>query len=286
MIFNVVFPRHLLASKNLAPKKRMGQNFLADPSTAEMIVRRSGVGPNDVALEVGAGLGALSLPLAGAVKRLYAVEKDSDLIGLLSQVFAENGNENVVLQNADIFDVRLSEMAETEKAPLFVFGNLPYNIASRVIMGLVADRRHVDRAVLMLQREMATRLTARSGTRDYGRLSVMVQYCARVRRLANVAAHLFYPRPKVGSQVIEIDFADAIDEPVVDEGLLEAVVKAAFGRRRKTLKNALANSELAIDADAISRVLSEAGIDPARRAETLSVSEFVALTHAIGRVES
>lgn len=279
----MVFPRHLLASKNLTPKKRMGQNFLAEPSTAEMIVRRSGVGPTDVALEVGAGLGALSLPLARTVKRLYAVEKDRDLIDLLSQVFAENGNENVVLQNADIFDVRISEMAETEKAPLFVFGNLPYNIASRVIMELVADRRHVQCAVLMLQREMATRLTARPGTRDYGRLSVMVQYCARVRRLANVAAHLFYPRPNVDSQVIEIDFADSIDEPVVDEALLKAVVKAAFGRRRKTLKNALANSELAIDADAIWLVLSETGIDPARRAETLSVSEFVALTNAIGR---
>ncbi len=259
----------------------MGQNFLVDPSTAEMIVRRAAVSSADVALEIGAGLGALSVPLARAVKTVYAVEKDRDLIELLSLELAENRIDNLVLINRNFFDVSLSEIAEHEKTKLLIFGNLPYNISSQVIIRLVESRQIIDRAVFMFQKELARRIAAAPGTGDYGRLSVMVQYCARVKRLASIAAHQFYPRPQVDSEVLEIRFAPWTDAAVVDEKVFAAVVKAAFGQRRKTLKNSMGSSELEIGGDVLDELWRKTGIDSSRRAETLSVVEFVTLANAL-----
>ncbi|MDO9265083.1 MAG: rRNA adenine dimethyltransferase family protein, partial [Desulfosalsimonadaceae bacterium] len=144
---------------------------------------------------------------------------------------------------------------------------------------LIRARQSVDRAVLLFQKEVAQRLVVGPGSKDYGRLSVMLQYCADVKKVVTVGPHLFLPKPKVASEVIEIRFKDVIIEPAADERLLSAVVKAAFSTRRKTLKNALMNMEMNIHADTITRVLADAGIDPSRRAETLSVGEFVALSN-------
>lgn len=252
----------------------MGQNFLIDPSTAEMIVRRAEVCPTDVVVEIGPGLGALTIPLARAVMRVIGVEKDRDLIAPLEQVLTEHGIGNAELINKNILDIDFSEIADREGSHLLVFGNLPYNISSQVVIRLIESRRVVDRAVFMFQKEVARRIVAEPATSDYGRLSVMIQYYASVRRLAGIAAHQFYPRPNVDSEVIEIRFESPVNSPAVDEALFSAVVKAAFGRRRKTLRNAMSNSELGIGQNALGRLFEVSGIDPSRRAETLSVPEF------------
>lgn len=277
----MTFPGSLLAARNLAPKKYMGQNFLVDPSTSEMIVRRAGVSPDDTVVEVGAGLGALSVPLARSAKTLYAVEKDRDLVEVLNDVLEKNHIENAIVINKNIFDTDLAAIAERAGGKLSVFGNLPYNISSQIVMWAIEHRRLLDRGVFMFQKEVARRIYAASGSAEYGRLSVMVQYCSRVKKIAGIEAHQFYPRPKVDSEVIEIRFEPGITRPPADEPLFSVVVKAAFGKRRKTLKNALAGSELNLDSRALEYIWHETPIDPGRRAETLSVAEFVELADTI-----
>ncbi|MFO8111776.1 MAG: 16S rRNA (adenine(1518)-N(6)/adenine(1519)-N(6))-dimethyltransferase RsmA [Desulfosalsimonadaceae bacterium] len=280
----MTFPGRILAAKNLFPKKHMGQNFLVDPSTAEMIVRRAGVSAKDAAIEIGAGLGALSVPLARCAKTLYAVEKDRDLMKILSDLFEEKEIGNAILINRNIFDIDLSEIAQAENTKLILFGNLPYNISSQVVIWAIEHRQWIDRAVFMFQKEVAQRIAASPGSGDYGRLSVMVQYCSRVKRIARLDARQFYPRPKVDSEVIEFCFEQGGRPPVVDETLFAAVVKAAFGKRRKTLKNALGSGGIGIDDQTAACLWEKTAINPARRAETLTVSEFVELTNALEKL--
>jgi 16S rRNA (adenine1518-N6/adenine1519-N6)-dimethyltransferase len=165
--------------------------------------------------------------------------------------------------------------------PGVVIGNLPYNLSSQIIIQLITARVFIHRAYLMLQKEMAQRMIAPPGKRDYGRLSVMLQYCAEARVVADAPARLFYPRPKVDSQVIEVVFRERIDYPAEDERMLSRVVKAGFSQRRKTLRNALAGNILQADHARVEAWLGRADIDPRRRAETLAVEEFVRLANLI-----
>jgi 16S rRNA (adenine1518-N6/adenine1519-N6)-dimethyltransferase len=210
---------------------------------------------------------------------VVAVEKDPEMVKVLKSELAARGVGNVVLINQDILTVDIFEMGLQAGRKFVVIGNLPYNISSQIIIALIRDRQSVDRAVLMFQKEVAQRLAVGPGSKDYGRLSVMLQYCAIVKKVATVGPHLFLPRPKVASEVIEICFKDTIGYPAVDEKLLSTVVKAAFSTRRKTLKNALMNMAANIDGDTVIRALGESSIDPSRRAETLSVEEFVRLSN-------
>jgi 16S rRNA (adenine1518-N6/adenine1519-N6)-dimethyltransferase len=242
-----------------------------------MIISRAGLTADDVALEIGAGLGALTIPAARAVRHLYAVEKDADLARALESELRRLDIGNVHIINKDIFNVDIRDFSQKGPEKLVVLGNLPYNISSPVLFYLIDARDVIGRAVLMFQKELARRLMAAPGAKDYGRLSVMLQYFADLKRIATVSAHLFFPKPKVDSEVVEVAFKKKIENPVADEGILSEIVKAAFGKRRKTLKNALTDSSLKADAETIIRILAQAGISPSRRAETLSVSEFVAL---------
>ncbi len=274
-------PRTILKSLNMHAKKQLGQNFLADPSTAEMIVNRSNISEGDVVMEIGPGLGALTIPLARRANKLYAVEKDRDMIPILKTELLMTGLENVELINEDILRVDIESVWEKNRLPMVVMGNLPYNISSQVMIKLISSRKRVRRAVFMLQKELAERLCAEPGKKDYGRLSAVLQYCAEIRSVAEVKAHLFHPRPKVDSEVIEISFFENPEFPARDEEFLFAVIKAAFSKRRKTLKNALTRSELAVETALCNLALENAGIEPARRAETLGIEEFVKLSHAL-----
>jgi len=276
-------PKTLMHAWELFPKKQLGQNFLSDPNTARTIVARGNVGPDDVVFEIGAGLGALTVPLCAAARKVFAVEKDDRLIRLLETELALYHADNVTLLNRNILSVDIPAIALQEAAKLVVFGNLPYNISSQILVKLIESRRHVSRCILMFQKELARRFMAGPGTRDYGRISVMLQYCSEIRHLATVPAHLFYPKPKIDSEVIEIDFSKPSPHEADDEPFLFRVIKAAFSKRRKTLKNALSTSELGLGTAPVSRALEAAGIDPVRRAETLNVEEFVALATALGR---
>lgn len=270
-------PRALLNLHALHPQKRLGQNFLSDPSIAQMIVSRSGVCNEDIVVEIGAGLGALTVPLAHAVRSVVAIEKDRNLSAILKAELQAAGISNVRLLEADVLDIDWTDFARQAGQQLTVFGNLPYNISSQVVIRLIESRPHVSRAVFMFQRELAVRLTASPGGKDYGRITAMLACCATVKPVCHVNARAFYPAPKVDSEVLEICFAPPHAYPPHDEARLHRLIAAAFGKRRKTLKNALSASGLSISPDMAARALEQAGIDPARRAETLSASEFVAL---------
>ncbi len=272
-------PGTLLAAWNLRPQKKMGQNFLVDPSTAKMIIARAGISSNDTLLEVGAGLGALTVPAARSSKKVYAVEKDQRLIELLKTELLVHNISNAFLINSDILRLDLRKLLKGESDKIIVIGNLPYNISSMLLVRLIDNREIIGRAVLMFQKEMAARIYAHPHCKDYSRLSVMAQYCADIKKIATVRASLFFPKPKVDSEVIELTFKTDFHHKADDEELLFKVIKAAFSKRRKTLKNSLTGSILSIDAQQALSLLDRAGIDPVRRAETLTVPEFVELSN-------
>jgi 16S rRNA (adenine1518-N6/adenine1519-N6)-dimethyltransferase len=276
-------PQLLLKIHHLHPQKQHGQNFLADPATVQMIVARAHLQPEDIVLEIGPGLGALTLPLARAVQTVIAVEKDRHLAQILRTELRTAGMENVQLISADVLQVDLSALARDAGRPLTVVGNLPYNISSQIVIQLIHARRAVARAVLMFQKELAVRLRAAPGGRNYGRITAMLQYCAAIRSLAVVTPRRFFPSPRVDSELLEICFHEENAYPPHDEKRLFRVIAAAFGQRRKTLKNAL-SAGLRIRPETSDQALAQAGIDPARRAETLCPAEFVALEISLQRL--
>jgi 16S rRNA (adenine1518-N6/adenine1519-N6)-dimethyltransferase len=274
--------REILKARGLAPRKGLGQNFLANPAVAAAIVARAGLRPEDAVVEIGPGLGALTIPLARAAAAVVAIEKDAALAAALADRLAAAGIGNVTLRHADALEADFAALAAAAGRRLVVCGNLPYNISSQVVVKLVHARAHVARAVLMFQRELARRLAAAPGGRDYGRITALLGTCAAIRSLLRVGAGNFFPAPQVDAEVLEIDFAVDFGHPPHDEALLHAVIAAAFGQRRKRLKNALA-AGLGLDPEAAGRALTQAGVDPARRAETLAPAEFVAVAVAVSR---
>ena len=277
-------PRILLAAYNLRPKKKLGQNFLVDPSTAKMIVDYSEILPDDVVIEIGAGLGALTIPAARRVQKVFAVEKDRQIIDILKIELLASNLSNVAIIENNILMVDIKALVRNIDRKIVVMGNLPYNISSQILVQLVKTRNVISRAILMFQKEMAQRITAQPGCKDYGRLTVMLRYCSDIKKLADVKASLFFPKPKVDSEVLEIRFKERLEYSAKDEAFLFNVIKAAFGNRRKTLKNALAASALDIDANTAKNVLESSDIDPIRRAETLNIEEFVRLSNNLARV--
>ena len=256
---------------------------MVDPSTAEMIVRRSRITAADTVLEIGAGLGALTIPAAGVAKRVYAVETDPKLTQLLKTELLVHKLTNIEIIEKNILQVDISSLANKSGRGLIVMGNLPYNISSQILVQLIEARDHVSRSILMFQKELARRIKAGSGNKDYGRLTVMLSYCAEIKSIATIAPALFYPAPKIDSEVVEVNFNISRTYPLHDETMLFQVIKAAFGNRRKTLKNAL-SAGVQIDPQIAQQALAEAGIDPGRRAETLDAAEFVALQISLARV--
>ncbi|RJP79226.1 MAG: ribosomal RNA small subunit methyltransferase A [Desulfobacteraceae bacterium] len=274
-------PNSLARQFDIKFKKQLGQNFLSDPSTANMIVERSRITGEDTVLEIGPGFGALTIPAAAIAKRLIAVEKDHRVIPVLKNELQANHLDNVTILNESILSVDLLSLAEKANGKLLVIGNLPYNISSQILIQLMSSRSVISRAVLMFQKELAQRIISSESCKDYGRLSVMIQYLADIRSIAKIKAHLFTPKPKIDSEVIEITFKPEIQNPATDESFLFQVIKAGFGKRRKNLKNALSASELEIDTETAITGLMQAGIDPNRRAETLTVPEFVMLSNCL-----
>lgn len=277
-------PKTLLKAWNLRPKKGLGQSFLSDPSTAAAIVGKAHFAALDVILEIGAGLGALTIPLCQAVQKVYAVEKDRQLIDLLRTELTARQIVNCEIIAGDILRLNLDRFRASTERKITVVGNLPYNISSQVLIKLIQVRNDFTRAIFMFQKELAQRITARPGGRDYGRITAMLGYCADIRTILTVKPNAFYPPPKVDSAVIEIRFKPTTGYGPHDETLLFSVIKAAFGNRRKTLKNALKASGLGLDADTAAEALHVAGIDPTRRAETLEPAEFVALAVSLGEI--
>ncbi|RLC29592.1 MAG: ribosomal RNA small subunit methyltransferase A [Deltaproteobacteria bacterium] len=268
-------PKTVLRAHRIEPKKSLGQNFLCDRQAAEMIVRRCGLKDGDVVVEIGAGTGVLTIPAARRVSMLYAVETDSRLIEPLAESIKAAGLENVTILHRDILETDITEICHRAGKKLVVIGNLPYYISSRILIELVKKREAVSRAVLMFQQELAQRLTAGPGSRDYGRISVALRYCASVKTVARLRPDLFFPRPGVHSEVIEITFKERPRNMVCSERLFFDIIKAAFAKRRKTVKNALSTGLPGLDGRGWEHVLSMAGVRPGARAETLDVDDFI-----------
>ena len=272
-------PRTLLDAWQIKAKKQLGQNFLRYPAIAEKIVGAARLLSEDTILEIGAGLGSLTIPAARKARWVYAVETDGRITGLLKAEILAAGLENVRILKKDILRLDISDLAAGAGGRFVIMGNLPYHISSQVLIRLIESRRLIHHATLMFQKELADRLLAPPGTKAYGRLTVMLAYCADIRRLMNISADSFFPRPKVDSTVLGIQFKSTLDVAPEDEIFFHHVIKAAFSKRRKTLKNALSGSHLELSPRAAIAALTAAGIDPVRRAETLTVEEFVQLSN-------
>lgn len=275
-------PGELLKKNGVYAGKELGQNFLSNPATARMIVDRIGVDKETTVLEIGPGLGAITLPLAKACKQVVAVEKDRRIIPLLEGELAQEEICNVRVINQNILKTDIREIAGTEK--LVVIGNLPYNISSQILFQLVTIRQVVTRAFLMFQKELAERLLSSAGTKNYSRLSAVVQYASKISRIADIKPNAFFPRPEVDSTVLRFDFFETQGMGEKDETLLFSVIKAAFSKRRKTLHNAMSGGEMGLAKELVGIALANAGIDSSRRAETLNIQEFIDLSKAVGEV--
>jgi len=273
----MTFPAKLLRENNIFPKKDFGQNFLVDDQTAKMIIKRAGIDKDDIVLEIGSGLGALTIQASKKAKKVFGVEKDDRLIDLLKEEVLKSGQSNVEIICKDIMNVNIEDFAQAQRKKLVIIGNLPYNISSQILFQLVKDREFIKRAYLMFQLELANRITAPPGSKDYSRLSAVMQYCSTVKPIADIGPHLFFPKPTVQSRVIEVSFFDKPSFSYEKEQFLFKVIKAAFSKRRKTLKNSLAGDDLSINREEADAILKAAEIDPVRRGETVNVDEFLTL---------
>jgi len=263
------------------PKKKLGQHFLKDKGIIREIIHRARFEQSDEALEIGAGLGALTLPLAGSVHLILAVEKDPRLTDMLRKRLSHEGIHNVILMNEDILRVDFNRLLHMTAKKIKVVGNLPYNISSPLLEKLVENRNLVSRAILMFQFELARRLIASPGNKEYGAMTVLIQYHARLSPLLQVPKEAFYPRPKVDSMVLELDFERPHPRNAEDEAKFKMVVKAAFAHKRKTLLNSLKGALFSLSKEEILAMLEKCSIDPRRRAETLDIDDFLCLTSAL-----
>jgi 16S rRNA (adenine1518-N6/adenine1519-N6)-dimethyltransferase len=274
--------RRLLAKYSISPTKRLGQHFLIDRGIMMAVIRAAEVNSRDTVVEVGPGLGEMTMLLASRAKRVIAIEVDESMVALLKDRLAEY--DNIVLHRGDA--LKFDFLGESRKwgKKLKVVSNLPYNISTQILFHLVEMREAFSAMTLMFQREVAERIVAVPGGRQYGVLSVLAQlYCDALIRCI-VSPSSFYPRPKVESAVVGFTFLQEPRVKIEDEAMFRRVVKASFGHRRKTLKNALKNGcFFKGEPGEIEVHLRAAGIDPTRRGETLTLEEFASLTQVMSK---
>jgi 16S rRNA (adenine1518-N6/adenine1519-N6)-dimethyltransferase len=274
-------PLSLLRKHGIRPRKRLGQCFLCDPNILEKIVRIAGVRDTDTVVEIGSGIGVLTAMIARTARRVVALEVDRRLVEVLQEELGNSENVEIVHTDVLLFDFSSVCAGEAHRIreKIKVIGNVPYNLSSQIVLRLLEYRDCLDRVVLMLQREVAERLAAPPGTKDYGPLSVYVALYTEPTLETRVPAGCFYPRPDVESRVIRLDIRDEPLCGVDDMAFFRRLVRSSFSKRRKTLLNSLKNSPLPVTGDQIIAALSALGIDGVRRAETLSVHEFAALSN-------
>lgn len=264
----------LIKAHDFSFKKRFGQNFLIDPHVLDKIIRGAEIGKEDAVLEIGPGIGTLTQALCEAAGEVTAVEIDRDLIPILEKTLAAYDNVRII--NEDILKLDLSAISEK---PLKVVANLPYYITTPIIMGLFESGAPLLSITVMVQKEVADRMQAAPGGKDYGALSLAVQYYAEAEIIANVPPNCFIPRPGVGSAVIRLTKHTAPPVQPKDEKFMFRLIRAAFAQRRKTLVNTLRNdSSLSYSREQLETVLAAMGLPAAVRGERLSLAEFAELS--------
>lgn len=271
--------KKILKTNALAPKKKLGQNFLVHQATSERIVELAGITEEDTVFEIGVGLGSLTVPLARRAKRVIGLEVDAGIV----RYHQENNSlpANATLIHEDILKTDFTKLAAESGGPLKIIANLPYSISNPLLFKFLEHKERMSWAVLMLQKEVGMRLCAAPGTKEYGILSVLFAACATVKDLLHVSPEQFHPRPKVDSVVVKISFHPPTRTDY-DPELLVKVVKTGFQKRRKTLINCLASSHLlAMTKEQATQALKETGISLKARGETLTIDDYIRLTKTI-----
>lgn len=267
-------------------QKKFGQNFLIDTHVLEKIISAAGITKNDCVLEIGPGIGTMTQYLAENAEHVVAVEIDRNLIPILKETLADYDNVTVI--NEDILRVDIKTLAEEYNGgkPIKVVANLPYYITTPIIMGLFESGVPIDNITVMVQKEVADRMKEGPGSKDYGALSLAVQYYAEPEIVANVPPNCFIPRPNVGSAVIRLTRHKEMPVEVKDPALMFKIIRASFNQRRKTLQNGLGNApELPYTKEQIAAAIAEMGLTPTIRGEALSLAQFAQLSDILGEMK-
>ncbi len=270
--------RQEMKEYGLIPKKRLGQHFLVDRNIINKMIRMAHVNENDVILEIGPGLGEMTIGLAKKVRKVVTVEIDPNLVEILKKKVMDYPNVEVV--KGDILKLDLNNLLRHEKGPVKVVANLPYQISTPLLFRFIESRPLFSTLNLMLQKEVAERMAASPGGKEYGALSIFVQMVSNLSLLFSVKPTAFFPPPKVESAVIQISWKEKPTVEVDDGEWFKKVVKGCFGYRRKTLTNALKHSGLPLPSEMDLRV-KKIGLDPQRRPETLTIQEFAHLAEIL-----
>lgn len=258
--------------------KSLGQNFLIDANILDKIIRASDIGENDIVIEVGTGIGTLTKELAERAKKVYAIEIDKKLIPIVAETTSQYNN--IVLINKDFLETQLTDIVEEKNSPVKVIANIPYYITTPIIMKCLESEIFVDTLVLMIQKEVAERLGASASTKQYGSLSVAVQYYANVEFVSKVSKTSFYPVPNVDSGIVKLRKKPETDLTLKDKELFFQVTRGSFAKRRKTILNSLIGYTDFFTKELVKKALEHAEIDPKRRGESLDIIEFAKLSNS------
>ncbi len=273
----------VIQKHGFAFQKKFGQNFLIDAHVLDKIIAAAGVTADDMVLEIGPGIGTVTQYLAERARQVTAVEIDTNLIPILKETLSDYDNVTVI--NEDILKVDIKKMAEEYNGgkPIKVVANLPYYITTPIIMGLFESGVPIDNITVMVQKEVADRMQVGPGSKDYGALSLAVQYYAEPYIVANVPPNCFIPRPNVGSAVIRLTRHQTPPVEVKDRELMFKLIRASFNQRRKTLLNGLNNSpELSFGKEQIAAAIEQLGVPAAVRGEALTLEQFARLSDLLG----
>ncbi len=273
----------ILKKYKFRTNKSLGQNFLVDGNVIDNICEGAEITDNDGIIEIGPGIGTLTQQLSKHANKVVAVELDKKLLPILEETL--DGLENVKVINDDILKIDIEKLIEEEFEGLDVkvVANLPYYITTPIIMKLLESKLNIESISVMIQKEVADRMVSDPGTKVYGALSVAVQYYSKPEIVTEVPSSVFIPKPNVDSAVIKLDIYKNPPVDVIDEKLMFAVVKSAFGQRRKTILNALSGGYLGLEKDDIREVLEIAEIDNMKRGEVLSLEDFARISDIISK---
>ncbi len=275
--------KNILGAYGFSFSKSLGQNFLIDENVLNKIVEGSGINPDWGALEIGPGAGTLTRALAENSKKTVAIEIDKRLLPLLGYTLKDFGCASVI--NADVMEVDLNALLKEEfgDMPVAICANLPYYITTPIIMKVLEECKGIKSMTVMIQKEVAQRMVASPGGKDYGALSVAVQFYTKPKIVCHAEPHCFMPQPKVASTVISLEILDEPSVRVKDKKLFFGIVKSAFGQRRKTLLNALSKSPyISVDKEKIIGAIENAGLKIDIRGEKLTLEEFAKISDYIG----
>ncbi|WP_352420324.1 16S rRNA (adenine(1518)-N(6)/adenine(1519)-N(6))-dimethyltransferase RsmA [Proteiniborus sp.] len=279
-LYSPVVIKEIIEKYGFKFSKSLGQNFLIDGNVIDNIIEGSNIGADDGIIEIGPGIGTLTQKLCESAGKVIAIELDNNLLPILEETL--EGYNNVEVIHGDVLKVDLNQLIKEklEGRKVKVVANLPYYITTPIIMKLLEENLNIDKIVVMVQKEVALRMKAVPGGKDYGALSVAVQYYSEPKIIVDVPKNVFMPKPNVDSAVIMLDVYKESHIKVKDKKLFFNIVKAAFGKRRKTLLNAL-SSGIELKKEEVLAALEKSGIDPTRRGETLDITEFARLSDEI-----